>query len=64
MEITNLFFVLALTEARNTELSKRVEGFERMTKTLSTEIDRQRKEIELMSQKGKVLKFNHLRKVA
>jgi hypothetical protein len=49
---------------RNAELSKRVEGFERITKTLSTEIDRQRKEIELMSQKGKVLKFNHLRRVA
>ncbi len=64
MSIKNLFFVLALSEMRNAELNKRVEGFERMTKTLSTEIDRQRKEIELMSQKGKVLKFNHLRKVA
>ncbi len=64
MSIKNLFFVLALSEMRNAELSKRVEGFERITKTLSTEIDRQRKEIELMSQKGKVLKFNHLRRVA
>ncbi len=64
MKITNLFFVLALSEARNAELNKRVEGFERMTKTLSTEIDRQREEIELMNQRGKVLKFNHLRRVA
>jgi hypothetical protein len=64
MEITNLFCILALSEARNAELNKRVEGFERIAETLSTEIDRQRKEIELMSQKGKVLKFNNLRKVA
>jgi hypothetical protein len=64
MKTVNLFLVLALSEARNAELNKRVEGFERMTKTLSTEIDRQRKEIELMSQKGKVLKFNNLRKAA
>jgi hypothetical protein len=64
MTITNLFLALVFSEARNVELNKRVESFERMTKTLSTEIDRQRKEIELMSQKGKVLKFNHLRKVA
>ncbi len=64
MTITNLFLALVFSEARNAELNKRVKRFERMTKTLSTEIDRQRKEIELMSQKGKVLKFNHLRRVA
>jgi hypothetical protein len=64
MKLTNITIALVLSETRNAELNKRVEGFERMTKTLSTEIDRQRKEIELMSQKGKVLKFNHLRRVA
>ncbi len=64
MKTANLFLALALSEARNAELNKRVEGFERMTKTLSTEIDRQREEIELMSRKGKVLKFNHLHRVA
>jgi hypothetical protein len=52
MEITNLFFALALSEARNAELNKKVESFERLAKTLSTEIDRQRKGIELMSQTG------------
>jgi ssRNA-specific RNase YbeY (16S rRNA maturation enzyme) len=64
MQTTNLYFVLVLSEARNAELNRKVEGFERITKVLSMEVDRQREEIELMKRKGKALKFNHLRKVA
>jgi hypothetical protein len=64
MEIINLYFVLVLSEARNKELNRKVEGFERITEALTTEVDRQRKEIELIKQRGKVLKFNRLRKVA
>ncbi len=64
MENANLYLVLVLSEARNAELNKKIEGFERITKALSMEVDRQREEIELMKRKGKVLKFNRLRKVA
>jgi hypothetical protein len=64
MKFTNLSIALVLSEIRNSELEKKVKGFENLTKVLSTEVDRQRGEIESMKNKGKVLKFNHLRKVA
>jgi hypothetical protein len=64
MKLTNLFIALVLSERRNAELEKKVEGFENLTKVLSTEVDRQRGVIELVKRKGKVLKFNNLRKVA
>jgi hypothetical protein len=64
MKLTNLSIALVLSETRNAELEKKVKGFESLTKALSTEVDRQRGEIESMKKKGKVLKFNHLRRVA
>jgi hypothetical protein len=64
METTNLYFALVLSEVRNVELTKKIKGFENLTETLSAEVDRQRVEIESVKRKGKVLKFNHLRKVA
>ncbi len=64
METTFLLFALVLSEARNAELERKIKGFESLTEALSTEVDRQRVEVELIKKKGKVLKFNHLRKVA
>jgi hypothetical protein len=64
MKLTNLFIALVLSETRNSELEKKVKGFENLTKVLSMEVDRQQQEIESMKRNGKVLKFNHLRKVA
>ncbi len=64
MKTTELCLVLVLSEMRNVELEKKVQGFENLTKALSMEVDRQRVEIESMKRKGKVLRFNHLRKVA
>jgi hypothetical protein len=64
MKTTELCLVLDLSETRNVELEKKVQGFENLTKALSMEVDRQRAEIESMKRKGKVLKFNHLRRVA
>jgi hypothetical protein len=63
MKLTNLSIALVLSETRNAELEKRIEGFENLTKVLSLEADNQRKEIEAMKQR-KVLKFNNLRKAA
>jgi hypothetical protein len=59
-----LYLVLFLSEIRNAELERKVKAFENLTKSLSLEVDKQRNEIESMKRKGKVLKFNHLRKVA
>ncbi len=64
MGFISLFIALVLSEKRNRELEKRIEGFESLTRVLSMKVDGQQSEIELMKQKGKVLKFNHLRKVA
>jgi hypothetical protein len=64
MKLTNLFIALVLSEKRNRELEKRIKGFESLTGVLSMKVDGQQSEIESMKQKGKVLKFNHLRKVA
>jgi hypothetical protein len=64
MKLTNLFIALVLSEKRNRELEKRIKGFESLTRVLSMKVDGQQSEIESMKQKGKVLKFNHLRKVA
>jgi hypothetical protein len=61
MELTNLLIVLYLSEARNVELQKRVNGFERLLTIFSNEIDRQRKEIDSMKQKRE---FNLFRRVA
>ncbi len=64
MENKNLCLVLIGYEAKTAELEKKIEGFEGLAKVLSMEVDRQREKIESMKMKGKVLKFNHLRKVA
>jgi hypothetical protein len=61
MELTNLLIVLYLSEARNVELQKRVNGFERLLTIFSNEIDRQRKEIDSMKQKRE---FNLFRRAA
>jgi hypothetical protein len=61
MELTNLLIVLFLSEARNVELQKRVNGFERLLTIFSNEIDRQRKEIDSMKQKRE---FNLFRRAA
>ncbi len=61
MELTNLLIVLYLSEARNVELQKRVNGFERLLTIFSKEIDRQRKEIDSMKQKRE---FNLFRRAA
>jgi hypothetical protein len=63
MKLTNISIALVLSETRNAELEKRIKGFENLTKILSLEVDKQRKEIEAMKQR-KVLKFNNLRKAA
>ncbi len=63
MKLTNISIALVLSEKRNTELEKKIKGFENLTKILSLEVDNQRKEIEAMKQR-KVLKFNNLRKAA
>jgi uncharacterized coiled-coil protein SlyX len=64
MKLTNMFIALVLSETRNAELEKKVKGFESIVKVLSTEVDRQQNEIELMKRQGKVLKFNPLKKAA
>ncbi len=64
MRLTNLLVILILSEIRNAELEKKVEGFESLTKGLSMEVDRQRKEIETMKRQRKILSFNPLRRVA
>jgi hypothetical protein len=61
MELTNLLIVLYLSEARNVELQKRVNGFEKLLTIFSKEIDRQRKEIDSMKQKRE---FNLFRRAA
>ncbi len=61
MKLTNLLIVLYLSEARNVELQKRVNGFERLLTIFSNEIDRQRKEIDSMKQKRE---FNLFRRAA
>jgi len=63
MKNTELCLVLALSEARNANLEKKLKGFESLAKVLSMEVDRQRKENESIKQQ-RVVKFNHLRKVA
>jgi hypothetical protein len=63
MKLTNISIALVLSEKRNTELEKKIKGFENLTKILSLEVDNQRKEIEAMKQR-KVLKFNNLLKAA
>jgi hypothetical protein len=40
VETTFLLFALVSSEARNAELEKRIEGFERLTGNLSNELDR------------------------
>jgi hypothetical protein len=40
VETTFLLFALAVSEARNAELEKRIKGFERLSGNLSNEIDR------------------------
>jgi hypothetical protein len=64
MRLTNLLIILILSEIKNAELEKKVEGFENLTKGLSMEVDRQRKEIEAMKRQRKILPFNPLRRVA
>ncbi len=64
MKLTNLSIALVLSEKRNIELEIKVKGFENIVKVLSTEVDRQQNEIELMERQGKVLKFNPLKKAA
>jgi hypothetical protein len=64
MTFTNISIALVLSETRNAELERKIKGFESLTKVLSLEVDRQRGEIESVKKKGKILKFNHLRKVA
>jgi uncharacterized coiled-coil protein SlyX len=64
MKLTNLSIALVLSEKRNIELEKKVKGFENIVKVLSTEVDRQQNEIELMKRQGKILKFNPVKKAA
>ncbi len=40
VETTFLLFALVWSKARNAELEKRIQGFERLTENLSNEIDR------------------------
>jgi hypothetical protein len=61
MKLKNLLIVLFLSEARNVELQKRVNNFERLLTIFSNEIDRQRKEIDSMKQKRE---FNLFRRAA
>lgn len=51
MQIEYILFALVLSEVRNIELEKRIKGFERLTLSLSNEIDRQSKEIRLLKQR-------------
>ena len=51
MKLNFLLFALVLSEEKNAELQKRVKGFEMITENLSSEVDRQSKEIRLLKQK-------------
>jgi cell division septum initiation protein DivIVA len=50
MKLKFLLFALVLSEERNAELQKRIEGFERITSSLSNEVDKQSKEIKALKQ--------------
>jgi hypothetical protein len=64
MEHIDLLIILILSELRNAESEKKIKGFEALTKVLSMEVDRQRKEIESMKYQRRVVKFNPLRSAA
>jgi hypothetical protein len=51
MELKFLLFALVLSEEKSAELQKRIKGFEMITENLSSEVDRQSKEIRLLKQK-------------
>jgi hypothetical protein len=51
MKLKFLLFALVLSEERNAELQKRIDGFERITTSLADEVDRQSEEIKLLKQK-------------
>jgi hypothetical protein len=64
MKFIHLLIALVLLATRNAELENKIKGFENITKALSMEVDRQRKEIETMKLQRKLLPFNLLRRVA
>jgi hypothetical protein len=64
MEHVDLLIILILSELRNTESEKKIKGFEALTKVLSMEVDRQRKEIESMKRQSRFKSFNSLRRAA
>jgi hypothetical protein len=51
MKLQFLLFALVLSEVKNAELQKRIDGFELITASLSNEVDRQSKEIKALKQK-------------
>ncbi len=52
METKILILILALSERRAAESENRIKGFERINARLSVEVDRQRKEIEILNQRA------------
>ncbi len=51
MKLKFLLFALVLSEVKNAELQKRIDGFESITASLADEVDRQSEEIKLLKQK-------------
>jgi hypothetical protein len=51
MKLKFLLFALVLSEVKNVELQKRIDGFESIAASLASEVDRQAKEIRLLKQK-------------
>jgi hypothetical protein len=64
MRLVNFLIILVLSEVRNKELERKVNGFENLVKVLSMEVDRQREEIELLKRQKRFQGFNPLRRVA
>ncbi len=52
METKILILILALSERRDAESENHIKGFERINARLSVEVDRQRKEIEILNQRA------------
>jgi hypothetical protein len=51
MKLKFLLFALVLSEVKNAELQKRIDGFENITASLASEVDRQSKEIKQIKQR-------------
>jgi hypothetical protein len=63
MKLKFLLFALVLSEVKNAELQKRIDGFENITASLASEVDRKSKEIKQIKQ-GRYKKPSSLQLVA